>query len=82
MGLNEKDSGDEPKKFGFMAAWLVGQWICHSRNVTKTDIFAAQAGGQSGKSTRGSIRFDSPRADRALGFDRDEPSLQSGGVFR
>ena len=36
------------KNFGFMAAWLVRQWICHGRNVTKTDIFTAQAGGQSG----------------------------------
>jgi len=29
------------KSFGFMAAPIYGQWICHSPNVMKTDIFAA-----------------------------------------
>ena len=37
------------------------QWICHSPNVMKTDIFLADNAGASGKSARGSIRFDSPR---------------------
>jgi hypothetical protein len=82
MELNEKDSGDEPKKL-----WLHGRVVSTAMDMpqskrNESDIFAAQARGQSGKSTRGSIRFDSPRADRALGFDRDEPSLQSGSVFR
>src|SRR5262249_4609285 len=36
-----------------------GQWICHSPNVMKTDIFAAIDRRESGKSTQGSIRFDS-----------------------
>ena len=30
------------KSFGFMAAPLVRQWICHSPNVMKTDIFDAR----------------------------------------
>ena len=62
MELNEKDSGDEPKKL-----WLHGRVVSTAMDMpqskrTKTDIFAAQARGQSGKSTRGSIRFDSPTA--------------------
>jgi hypothetical protein len=48
-----------------MAAPLVRQWICHSPNVMKTDIFAADNCGESGKSTRGSIRFDSPPLGQA-----------------
>jgi len=48
------------KSFGFMAAPIYGQWICHNRNVMKTDIFAANQGPESGELTAGSIRFDSP----------------------
>src|SRR5215470_16369188 len=47
------------KNFRFMAAPMYGQWVCHSPNVMKTDIFAGNEGEESGKSTRGSIRFDS-----------------------
>ena len=30
--------------FGFMAAPMYGQWICHSPNVMKTDIFVGTEG--------------------------------------
>jgi hypothetical protein len=32
------------KNFGFMAAPFYGQWVCHSPNVMKTDIFAGMRG--------------------------------------
>src|SRR5262249_34100162 len=51
------------KDFGFMAAPIYGQWICHSPNVMKTDIIADPEGSESGKTTRGSIRFDSLTED-------------------
>jgi len=50
------------KSFGFMAASIYRQWICHTPDVMKTDIFAARNAIESGKSTRGSIRFDSVAA--------------------
>ena len=49
------------KNLGFMAARIYGQWVCHSPNVMKTDIFSGGEQRESGKSTLGSIRFDSPR---------------------
>ena len=49
------------KSFGFMAGWSVRQWICHSPTAMKTDIFGRREGRWSGKSTQGSIRFDSLR---------------------
>src|SRR5262249_29958753 len=52
------------KSFGFMAAPIYGQWVCHSPNPMKTDIFADNEGGESGESTRGSIRFDSLSVQR------------------
>jgi hypothetical protein len=42
-----------------MAVPVYGQWVCHSPNVMKTDIFAVSECSESGKSTQGSIRFDS-----------------------
>ena len=45
-----------------MAASIYRQWICHTPDVMKTDIFAARNAIESGKSTRGSIRFDSVAA--------------------
>src|SRR6516225_1987049 len=39
--------------------YALWQWICHSPNAMKIDIFAGGEGRESGKSTRGSIRFDS-----------------------
>ena len=47
------------QKSFFMAAPIYRQWICHSPNIMKTDIFAGTDGRTSGKSTPGSIRFDS-----------------------
>jgi hypothetical protein len=47
-----------------MAAPIYGQWICHSPNVMKTDIFADNGWAESSKSTRGSIRFDSLTGQR------------------
>ena len=45
--------------FGFMAVPLLRQWICHSPNVMKTDIFGAE-GRREWSIDSGSIRFDSP----------------------
>ena len=59
MKEGEKDSRDQPKELWIHGRVLLGQWICHSPNAMKTDIFAGDEGGGSGKSTRGSIRFDS-----------------------
>ena len=64
------------KSFGFMAAPVYGQWICHSPNVMKTDIFASNKGGESGKSTQGSIRFDS------LGLTRYRSTVLSRSASR
>ena len=52
------------KKLRIHSRAYLGQWICHSPNVMKTNIFAGKIGGESGKSTRGSIRFDSPSLRR------------------
>jgi len=59
----------------FMAARIYGQWICHSPNVMKTDILAAQNSGKSGKSARGSIRFDSPVARSE--YEAHHPNLSN-----
>src|ERR1051325_6672352 len=59
MDRGKKESCDEPKEFGFMAGWSVRQWICHSPTAMKTDIFGRREARGSGKSTQGSIRFDS-----------------------
>jgi len=56
------------KSFGFMAALSYGQWICHSPNVMKTDIFQVENGTRSRDSTRGSIKFDSSWQVRLQGL--------------
>jgi hypothetical protein len=40
MKEGEKDSRDEPKELWIHGRAIYGQWICHSPNVMKTDIFS------------------------------------------
>jgi hypothetical protein len=57
--VDEENSRDEPKELWIHGRAYYRRWVCHSPNVMKTDIFTAQDGSESGKSTQGSIRFDS-----------------------
>jgi hypothetical protein len=66
MDANEKDNRDEPKELWIHNRAWVWQWICHSPNVMKTDIFAGNEKWKSGKSTRGSFRFDSRQRNLVL----------------
>jgi hypothetical protein len=55
---NEKNSREQPKE----ELWIhgrayYGQWVCHSPNIMKTDIFAGTTGSKSGKSTRGEYQI-------------------------
>jgi hypothetical protein len=59
------------KSFGFMAAPSPRQWICHSLNTMKTNIFAGKQSRRGRNPTQASIRFDSAGQGRVerLFFD-------------
>ena len=64
LPIEQTRAPHQPKELWIHGRALLGQWICHSPNVMKTDIFGGIERDESGKSTRVSIRFDSPRGQR------------------
>jgi len=40
MKEGEKNSREQPKEFWIHCRVVLGQWVCHSPNPMKTDIFA------------------------------------------
>jgi hypothetical protein len=58
---DEKDSRDEPKEFWIHVRVYLSAMDMPQSKRNETDIFGGREGRGSGKSTQGSIRFDSLR---------------------